>query len=74
MPPETRTCADPFVPPLQVTEVALMIVLSAAGCVIVTEEAEVHPFASVAITEYTPEGKPDALAVFCTGVEFQLYT
>jgi len=44
----------------------------AAGCVNVAEVWVLHPFASVMVTMYVPALKPEAVAVVCTGYEFQL--
>ena len=64
--------ADPLVPPLQETEVALVAVVNADGSVITTLEVAVQPFASVVTTEYAPADKFVAVAVLCVGFEFQL--
>jgi hypothetical protein len=45
---------------------------AAAGWVMVTEAVEVFPLASVTVTVYEPAVRPIAIAVFWTGVEFQL--
>ena len=49
VPPEGLTVAEPFVPPLQLTFVLVVVALTTVGCVIVTLPVVVHPFASVIV-------------------------
>ncbi len=52
------TVAVPFVPPLQLTFVAVAVAEIAVGCVTVTEAVAVQPLASVSVTLYVPATRP----------------
>jgi hypothetical protein len=74
VPPVAEMVAVPVLPPEQLTLVcAAMVVPNAVeGCVMVTVRSVVQPFASVMVQVQVPAGKAVAVAVFCTGVVFQL--
>ena len=42
--------------------------VSASGCVTVTEDVAVHPFASVTVTLYIPDVSEVAVEAVCTGL------
>ena len=51
VPPLPPAVADPFVPPLQLTFVlALIVEVTAVGCVIVTDAVAEHEFKSLTVT------------------------
>ena len=63
--------AVPSVPALQVTFVTLVVMAGAPGLVTDAVDLEVHPFASVTVTEYVPTGRAVAVEVVCEGVVAQ---
>lgn len=66
--------AAPVLAPKQPTFVCVLTLLvnAAAGCEMVTFRVVEHPFASVTVHVHVPATKLFAIAVFCTGVVFQL--
>jgi len=55
---------DPFVPPLQVTEVlADIVAVTAVGCVIVTDAVAEQLFKSLTVTVKVPAPKPVAVGL-----------
>ena len=58
MPPPAVTLAVPFDPPLQLTGVALQLIINAVGCITTDVQVAVHPLASVTVTVYVPAALP----------------
>ena len=68
------TVAEPVAAPTQLTFVcaARLAFRALAGCVMVTFTEVPQPFASPMVQVYVPAGRLLAVAVFCTGVVFQV--
>ena len=58
MPPPAVTLAVPLLPTLQLTGVALQLIVTTAGCVTTDVQVAEHPLASVTVTVYVPAGLP----------------
>src|SRR5436190_1796178 len=63
----------PVLLPLHSTSVLVSESETTGGCVITIFAVFVHPNPSVTVTVYVPANKPDAVAVVCAGIVFQLY-
>lgn len=61
VPPDVVIVAVPFVPPEQLTVVALVAAVNAVGCVIVAAAVPEQPRESVTVTVYVPACNPDAV-------------
>ena len=74
VPPLAFTVALPVLLPKQVTFVCAprLALNELAGCVMVAFTVVVQPFASEIVQLYMPAGRLLAVAVACTGEEFQL--
>ena len=74
VPPVAFAVALPSVAPKQLTFCwAAMDALSAiAGCMMIAVAVAVQPLSSVIVQVHVPAARPDAVAVFCNGVVFQL--
>jgi hypothetical protein len=67
--------AAPFVPPLQLTAVTLVIDTDGpVGSLKITVVVPVHPFASRAVTKYVPEPNPVNVPIDWYAPPFKLYS
>ena len=64
VPPVPATVADPFVPPLQVTEVlADIVAVTADGSLMITDVVAEQLFKSLTVTVKVPAPRPVAVAL-----------